>query len=69
MIGKTHSFFRLFVGLSWQGAGSPLIDDSMTWERGGERRKGKSKLIRLPFKKHKQTIGLVAGIWDKPTSN
>lgn len=65
MIGKTHSFGRLFVCFSWQGAGSPLIDDAMTWEKEGKKRKGKSKLIRMPFTGYRPTIGLCIGIWGK----
>lgn len=63
LIGKTVSVGRTYVCLAHQGAGSPMIDRCSTFEKGGQKRHGDGRLIRLPFKGGAPTVGLVIGLW------
>lgn len=65
-MSTAHSFGRLyFVPKTGQAAGAPFIDRAITVEKEGKMRRGSGILIRLPFTKHRTTVGCVIGVWQK----
>jgi hypothetical protein len=66
-LNQARTFFgRFFVVLAPQAKGAPLIDQCWTREKEPPWRFGHGFLIRPPFTKHRETVGLVLGVWKKP---
>lgn len=62
-MNKTLNFLSFFVCFAPQAQGAPFIDRAVTRETENPHRTGDGFLIRVPFTRHRPTVGLIVGKW------